>query len=347
MNPDAHARQALHDAVTDACSDLDDIGWHPRTWNDLTQMGVSALTVPEAMGGGGADLGSAATVLLALGAVGASVPIVEHGLMAGWLLELAGARLPTGILTAALASELEVGLVGDGCVVSGVLRRVPWARYADRVVVLTTVGDTRSVLVLNPRDAEIRLRTNVAGEARDDVIVSARTVSANDLYRLDGPDSLAVDLLRRGAFGRSAMMAGAAQGVCAYAAQYAGERRQFGRPLAAMQAVQQLLGQLAAEVSAMTVSAEAAAYAVDRDPSQLWTLEAARIRIAAAAGNVAAIGHQIHGAIGITDEHPLHRLTTRLWAWREEYGNQAAWSDRLGLELTRKDDVSLWERITS
>jgi hypothetical protein len=50
--------------------------------------------------------------------------------------------------------------------------------------------------------------------------------------------------------------------------------------------------------------------------------------------------------VGFTDEHPLHRLTTRLWAWREEYGNHAIWSERLGSVLAGKDGLTLWQRMT-
>ena len=47
-------------------------------------------------------------VLLALGSLGASVPVVETELMAGWLMERAGARLPDGIVTAAVGDGLQV-----------------------------------------------------------------------------------------------------------------------------------------------------------------------------------------------------------------------------------------------
>jgi acyl-CoA dehydrogenase len=87
--------------------------------------------------------------------------------------------------------------------------------------------------------------------------------------------------------------------------------------------------------------------ALDRDPTQTWTIDAARIRTAAAVQSVTAIGHQIHGAIGFTREHPLHRLTTRLWAWREEYGNQAAWADVFGETLCQKGDLTLWQQLTT
>jgi acyl-CoA dehydrogenase len=341
----AEERQALHDAVVDACSGLDSAGWHGQAWKALDQIGVTSLSVSEAAGGAGADLRTATVVLLALGSLGASVPVVETGLMAGWLMERAGARLPGGIVTVAVGDGLQVHSDDDGWMVSGTLTRVPWARHANYAVVLGHAGVGQCVAVVPLAGAELRRGANVAGEPRDDVVLSSVVVPSADVHVLDGPELGAVDLLRRGAFGRSVLMAGAAQGVYAHTARYAGERRQFGKPLAAMQAVQQQLAELAGEASAMTVAAEAAAAAADLDPAESWPLDAARIRIGEAAGAVAAIGHQVLGAIGFTDEHPLHRLTTRLWAWREEYGNHAIWSDRLGSVLAGKDGLSLWHRI--
>ena len=338
-------RQALHDAVVSACGGLDAGGWHGQAWKALDQIGVRSLSVSEAAGGAGADLRAATVVLLALGSLGASVPAVETGLMAGWLMEQAGGRLPDGIVTAAVGDQLQVHSEDGGWMVSGTLTRVPWARHADYAVVLSRAGAGPCVAVVPLAGAELRRGANVAGEPRDDVVLSSVTVPSADVHVLDAPGPGAVDLSRRGAFGRSALMAGAAQGVYAHAAQYAGERRQFGKPLAAMQAVQQQLAELAAEASAMTVAAEAAAAAADLDPAESWPLDAARIRIAEAAGAVAAIGHQVLGAIGFTDEHPLHRVTTRLWAWREEYGSHVIWSERLGSVLAGKDGLSLWHRI--
>lgn len=232
---------------------------------------------------------------------------------------------------------------------SGSARRISGTRHADYAVILINAingEEGRRVAVVPLAEAVLRPGSNIAGEPRDDVVLSQVAVPPAHVYAFDGAEPGAVDLLRRGAFGRSALMAGAARGVCAYAARYAGERRQFGRPLAAMQAVQQQLAELAAEASAMTVAAEAAAAAADLNPAESWALDAARIRIAGAAGTVAAIGHQILGAIGFTEEHPLHRLTTRLWAWREEYGNHTFWSESLGAELARTRDLPLWHRIT-
>jgi acyl-CoA dehydrogenase len=285
-------------------------------------------------------------VLIALGSVGASVPAVETGLMAGWLLEMVGGRLSAGVTTAAPAGELEMTKSGDRLVVSGRIPRVPWARYADHLVALGAYEGRACVLRLPLRRASIEPGLNLAREPRDDVVLAAASVAATDVWWADDPSSLRVELLLRGAFGRAAMMAGAAQGVYAYAADDARVRHQFGRPLAAMQSIQQQVAQLAGEASAMTVAVEAAAEAHESDASRSWPLAAARVRVASSAATVAAIGHQILGAIGFTDEHPLHRLTTRLWAWREEDGNQAVWADHLGSILSGRDRPSLWRQIT-
>jgi acyl-CoA dehydrogenase len=339
--------ELLRDSVIGACAELAETGWHPQAWTALDEMGVIAVVVPEVNGGAGATYADAAVVLPALGSLAASLPIVEAGLMAGWLMTLAGTQLPTGVVTAAMAEDLDAQPSGDGWLLSGRVPRVPWARYADRMVILTRLGIDWYALDLPCAGLDILHGVNVAGEPRDSIVFSGFVVSDDQLHRLGETEGLGVEFQRRGAFGKSLMMAGAAQGVYAQTVRYAGERQQFGRALAAMPAVQQMLAQLAAETSAVTVAVEAAALALDRDPTQTWTLDAARIRADEAVQTVTAIAHQIHGAIGFTREHPLHRWTTRLWAWREEYGNQSAWADVFGENLCQKDDLTLWHQITT
>ena len=77
-------------------------------------------------------------------------------------------------------------------------------------------------------------------------------------------------------------------------------------------------------------------------------MAAAKIRSAEAAREAALIAHQVHGAIGLTDGHPLHHATLRLWAWREEYGNEVYWADFLGrhaLLAAGEDGTAFWERL--
>ena len=66
-----------------------------------------------------------------------------------------------------------------------------------------------------------------------------------------------------------------------------------------------------------------------------------------AASQGAAIAHQAHGAIGFTAEHILHRFTTRLWAWRDEYGSESEWAVRLGQAVARNGADALWPLVAS
>jgi acyl-CoA dehydrogenase len=57
---------------------------------------------------------------------------------------------------------------------------------------------------------------------------------------------------------------------------------------------------------------------------------AAKAQASHGAGTVAAIAHQLHGAIGTTEEHRLRLTTTRLWSWRDEDGPAAECFAELG-----------------
>jgi len=115
--------ELLHDSVIGACGELADTGWHPQAWTALDEIGVTALVVPEANGGAGATYADAAVVLPALGSLAASLPIVEVGLMAGWLMTLAGSQLPTGVVTAAMAGPTMAVQSASTCAVAGARRR--------------------------------------------------------------------------------------------------------------------------------------------------------------------------------------------------------------------------------
>lgn len=77
-------------------------------------------------------------------------------------------------------------------------------------------------------------------------------------------------------------------------------------------------------------------------------LAPARVAAAAAlvdrvATTVARLAHQLHGAMGITRESPLHRYTTLLWALRDQLGPARRWALRVD-ELTRADP---WAAVTT
>jgi acyl-CoA dehydrogenase len=182
---------------------------------------------------------------------------------------------------------------------------------------------------------------NLAGERRDDLVFSGAQ------SRQAGVAPVSGDALRAlGAVMRSAQMAGALQSVLETTVQYARERVQFGRPIGRFQAVQQNLAVLAGQTAAATAAAEAGIEAAARDLDSP-AVAAAKIRAGEAAGIGAAIAHQMHGAIGFTQEHRLHYWTRRLWSWRDEFGNEAYWARRLGGAVAAAGADRLWHGITA
>ena len=77
------------------------------------------------------------------------------------------------------------------------------------------------------------------------------------------------------------------------------------------------------------MAAETAAREANRGAA-LFEIAAAKLISNQAAARATKACHQAHGAMGMTQEYPLHHLSRRLWSWRKEYGGEAEWSRWLG-----------------
>ena len=74
---------------------------------------------------------------------------------------------------------------------------------------------------------------------------------------------------------------------------------------------------------------------------------AAKIRCAEAAEKGGAIAHQVHGAIGFTKEHILHRFSLRALAWRDDFGSESYWAVELGKMVANRGADELWPLVAS
>ena len=122
-------------------------------------------------------------------------------------------------------------------------------------------------------------------------------------------------------------------------------RKQFGVPIGKFQAIQQYLATMAGETAASRVAAEMAADSYDT-PSFALTVAAAKSRTGEAAETVGALAHQIHGAIGYTQEFALHHFTKRIWSWRDEFGTELDWTRELGRAALSAPRDTFWHFIT-
>lgn len=320
----------LADQVTRALADASDVatlralesGTFPQVaWDALDSLGLGAALVPEARGGAGLGFADIVPVLEAFGRAGAPVPLAE-GVGAAALLAAAGIDAPSGVLTFAAAGA-----------------PVPWGRHARHVVLV----DGARVALHDAAALRWTPGSSIAREPRDTPAGSA-PIAEGTLPNAWGSDAArALTALLR-----SAQIAGALQGALSLAVDHARTRKQFGRPIGAFQAVQQQLAVFAAEASAASVASAAAARAADARglADAAFEIGCAKVTAGEAAAKGAAIAHQVLAAMGITEEHALHHLTRRLWAWRDEGGSERFWSTRIGA-LVQSAPGPLWTFLTS
>jgi acyl-CoA dehydrogenase len=325
-------QEALNDLLAEHCAPppngAGDDAARTRLWAALTDMGVPGLGVPEDLGGSGGDTAAVAVAARLAGAHSVPLPLVETNVIGGWAINCGLVALAGHAATVAGgpdAPSLDVQSPGDHLVVSGRLARVPWASAAEFVVAATD-----EFLFALPVDAAIRiLGHDLADDERDDLIVTDAQVSANSWVHRPGAND---ELLLRAACARVLAMDGAARRALALSVTHCRQRVQFGQPLARFQAVQQLLAQLAGASAQLQAAAHLAEIALATGSRRL--AETAATTAGPAAAEVVAVAHQVHGAIGLTSEHALHRSTRHLLAWRDEFGSERYWARRLGEQVT-------------
>lgn len=321
-------------------------GWSEPLWQVLEQAELPRVSLPEAAGGAGGTLPDLAAVLRVAGHAGAPVPLAETALLAGWMLSASGLPVPRGALTAGPVQDetLTARRDGSGWRISGSAARLPWARIAQRLVLLAESAEGSVVACVDPAHCRITAGRNLAGEPRDGVGLDD---VAAEIAAPAGPGVTRTALRLRGALARSLLSAGALEAALELSIRHARERVQFGRRIGQFQAIQQELARFGGEAAAAVTAALSAAGTMERGGDVTLAVLSAKIRTAEAAREGAMIAHQVHGAIGVTDEHALHHLTLRLWAWREEYGNEASCAALLGSIVQKRGADRLWPALTA
>jgi len=343
------ARRILADvADPQSANRAKDDAWKAPAWAALEAAGLTLAWVPDTLGGAGADLADGFAVLREAGRSALALPLAET-LLAGWLLSKAGIASPKGALSCGPARDGERVTVSGNGAVSGSLRAIPFAKGATHLALLAERQEGGLVVaLLDASQAHIGDGASIGGDPQNWVsFKAARPAALKDAPA--GIDGQA--LLLMGATVRAMQMAGALEAVLELAVGYANERVAFERPIAKFQAVQhnlaRLAGETAAAVAAAGSAADTIAHAATFDEAVLLEAAAAKIRVGEAAGEGAAIAHQVFGAIGFTQEHTLHRFTRRLWAWRDDFGNESAWAVKLGNLVAAKGADGLWPMLAA
>ena len=319
-----------------------------RLLDSFQASGFLGVSVPEHLGGSGGSLNDALDVVRGAAYAGLSLPVIEGPILAGWLLGQARLAFPWGDHLAVTAAG-DLQLEAAGRVLTGTLESVAWPEAATTLVV--PVRQDGRLLVATVAVDALGLPAGAANTAGEPVARGVRLdrVPVAELAPASIAYEAAVETLsRRRALAAAVAMAAALQRTAELTIVYAGQRVQFGQPIARFQAVQTHLARLASEAQRVAVVVDAAQAALgehDNPQLDLALTCAARTLAGEAAVLGARLAHQVHGAIGVTMEYPLQRFTRRLWEWEASDGTAVRWAHRLGADALT-GPTRAWQLIT-
>nr|WP_249792644.1 acyl-CoA dehydrogenase family protein [Bradyrhizobium sp. BRP22] len=321
--------------------------WKAPLWQALSEAGLPLAWVPDDLGGSGASLAEGFGVLNAAGRFAIAVPLAET-MLAGWLLAQAKIASPDGEMTVVPASPKDrITLNADGTL-SGRARGVPFAKSARHFAVLAHGNGGISIALVEAGKGRIEAGLNVGYDESDTVTLDKiEPVAIKPAPK--GFDQTTLMLM--GGVVRSLQIAGALESMLDISVRYSNERVAFEKKISKFQAVQhnlaRLAGESAAALAAATSAADAVANATSFDDAVYLEAASAKIRCAEAAEKGGAIAHQVHGAIGFTMEHILHRYSLRALAWRDDFGSESHWAVELGKRVAARGADELWPLVAS
>ena len=301
--------------------------WKAPLWQALTDAGLTLSWVPEDCGGSGASLAEGFSVLSAAGRFAIAMPLAET-MLAGWLLAQAKIASPGGEMTVVPASPKDRITVNADGSLSGRAPGVPFAKVAKHFAVLAS--DAKGSVFIALVDAgpcRIEPGLNLGGD-HSDVVTLDKVQPVEIRPAPQGFDQARLMLM--GGVARSLQIAGALESMLEISVRYSNERVAFEKKISKFQAVQhnlaRLAGESAAALAAATSAADALSNATTFNDEIFLEAVAAKIRCAEAAEKGSGIAHQVHGAIGFTIEHILHRYSLRALAWRDDFGSESYWA---------------------
>ncbi|MCU4184204.1 acyl-CoA dehydrogenase family protein [Acidiferrimicrobium sp. IK] len=276
----------------------------------LGEMGVLGMLAPAGAGGAGLSMVAAAAVLAEAGRAAAPLPLTETIALAVPLLASAGD--PTGILERVALDDERVAVAP--CGVAPGASRAGWF----------LVGPDP---VLYRRDEVTLERLDSVDRTRD--LATVTPAGPGIVLEGRGPG-----MVERGAAAAAATLLGLGRGMLDQTVAYVKDRQQFGRPIGSFQAVKHRLADALLLLELAAPPVWAAAHALDTaSPDLPRAASLAKAMASDAATATARAALQAHGAMGYTDQHPLHLWLKRTWCLAASHGTARWHRDRIAAAL--------------
>jgi butyryl-CoA dehydrogenase/short/branched chain acyl-CoA dehydrogenase len=340
-----NVRQFARERVRPLAKEMDEKGVFDKDLlQQFFQLGLMGIEVPEQYGGGGGKFFEAILAVEELSCADASAGVivdVQNTLVNNALLrwtteeqrkrylprmvsDTAGAYAlsEAGSGSDAFALQTKAELKGSEYVLNGRKLWITNAKEAGLFILFATVdpsagykGITAFIIekdfpgfTVGKKEDKLGIRASSTCEL---ILEDCRVPKENVLGEVGKGYKIAIETLNEGRIGIGAQMLGVARGAWEYAANYAQERKQFGKPLADFQGIQFQIAQMATDIEAARLLVYNAARMKDAGLNFVKEAAMTKLFCSQVAERVTSLAIEIYGGYGFTKDYPVEKY------WRD------------------------------
>ncbi len=360
----------LKDAAKDFCTnntpiiqlrrlrdEQDALGFDKDTWQQMVELGWAGITIPEDFGGLGFGYMGMGVVMEECGRTLTASPLLSTSVLGACALTEGGSDdLKAELLPKVAGGELLLALAleesphhnpynvaataessGGGYKVSGSKKFVLDGHVADKIIVVArsegSSGDRDGLtLVLVDRESNgVSVTRTIMADSRNAANIEFDGVEGILLGESGRGAEVLDKVLDAGRILLSAEMLGGLQECFERTVEYLKVREQFGVPIGSFQALKHRAAQMFCEVELSKSVVLDSLSALDDDRDDLAEMASlAKSKLNDTYNLVSSEGVQMHGGIGMTDEHEIGFFMKRSRVCEHSFGNSAFHRDRYG-----------------
>jgi len=325
-----NVRQFAEERVRPLAKEMDEKGvFEKELIHQFFQLGLMGIEVPEQYGGGGGRFFEAILAVEELSRADASAGVVVdvqntlvNNALLRWTTEEQRKRyLPRMVADTVGAYALSEAGSGD-YVLNGRKLWITNGKEAGLFILFATVdpsagykGITAFIIEkdfpgfsVGKKEDKLGIRASSTCEL---ILEDCKVPKANVLGEVGKGYKIAIETLNEGRIGIGAQMLGVARGAWEYAAKYAQERKQFGKPLADFQGIQFQIAQMATDIEAARMLVYNAARMKDAGMNFVKEAAMAKLFCSQVAERVTSLAIEIYGGYGFTKDYPVEKY------WRD------------------------------
>lgn len=338
----------------------DETGFSRDIWQQMVELGWAGITIPEDFGGLGFGYLGMGVVLEECGRTLTASPLVSTAVLGSSAILNGGSDAQKAELLPAVAGgELLVALAleetphhdpynisttaeksGDGYKLSGSKKFVLDGHVADQLIMVArtsgTAGDRDGIsLFLVAGDSSgLTITRTIMADSRNaaNMVLKDVQVAASSMLGEEGKGADVLDkVLDVGRIALSAEMLGGLQEAFERTNEYLKVREQFGVPIGSFQALKHRAAEMFCEIELSKSVVMEALSALDEDSDEVPKLASlAKARLTDTYNLVSSEAIQMHGGIGMTDEHEIGFFMKRSRVCEHTFGNASYHRNRYG-----------------